>query len=312
MKLLLAFDGSEPAENALDDLALAGLPADAQAIILTVIPFILPPEAPEPQSYEVQGFPDCYAEVVVRNRMKSVSSLKAKESAASRHLKRLFPGWKIGVECVNGSPSHEIHKRAGTYEPDLIVLGSRGWSLTGKLLIGSVAEKALLHSRWNTRIGNGKPRKPGPPRLIIGFDGSKESRLAVEVVAERDWPKGTFIQLTTVSDFQNRIDQMTRTLGARRIAIQESIADWPWMENKMAKAKDRLDQPGIEVGTTVLSGDPRTKLIDQAKKIRADTVFLGSHGLTGVRQFLLGSVSSFVSSHPPCSIEIVRMRPGFK
>jgi nucleotide-binding universal stress UspA family protein len=199
MKLLLAFDGSEPAENALKDLAWAGLPANTQARILTVIPPILPQEALLRQPYAMQGFPDTFAEVVVRNRLKSESNLMAKASAASRNLKRMFGGWKIAVECVKGAPPQEILKRADGYKPDLIVMGSRGWTLTGKLLIGSVAEKVLLHSRWNTRIGKGKTRKLGPPRLLIGFDGSKESMLAVEAVADRDWPKGTLVQITAVT-----------------------------------------------------------------------------------------------------------------
>jgi len=310
MKILIGYDGSEGAGYALKDLAAAGMPAKAQAMIVTVIPPMLPMAASAPQSFGAQGYPGTYVEVVVRNRLKSESKLSAKAYSASRELKRSFPGWKMDVDCIIGSPAEEILNRADEYKPDMIVMGSRGWSLTGRLLIGSVAEKVLTHSRSNIRICKGKPKQTGPPRLLIGFDGSKESKLAVEVVADRNWPEGTLVQLTAVSDFRNRMDQLTRALGAGKTPAPEAKSSWPWMEDNLAKAKERLAQREILAEAAILSGDPRTVLLAQAKKFRADTLFLGSRGISGVKRFLLGSVSAYVSSRSPCSMEIIRMRGG--
>jgi hypothetical protein len=50
-KLLIAYDGSECAEAALDDLSRAGLPLDVEAQILSVAEFWLPP--PPPSAYEI-------------------------------------------------------------------------------------------------------------------------------------------------------------------------------------------------------------------------------------------------------------------
>jgi nucleotide-binding universal stress UspA family protein len=56
----------------------------------------------------------------------------------------------------------------------------------------------------------------------------------------------------------------------------------------------------------VRQGDPRTVIIDEAKAWSADLIVVGSHGYTGIKRLLLGSVAQSVVSHAPCSVEVVR------
>ena len=49
MKLLIAYDGSECADAALDDLTHAGLPERGEALVVSVAEVWLPP----PSSYEI-------------------------------------------------------------------------------------------------------------------------------------------------------------------------------------------------------------------------------------------------------------------
>ena len=55
-------------------------------------------------------------------------------------------------------------------------------------------------------------------------------------------------------------------------------------------------------------GDARSVIVDEAQKWSADLVMLGSHGYTGIKRLLLGSVALLVVSHAPCSVEIVRRK----
>jgi nucleotide-binding universal stress UspA family protein len=50
-------------------------------------------------------------------------------------------------------------------------------------------------------------------------------------------------------------------------------------------------------------------ILDQAESWGADLIVLGSHGYSGWRRFLLGSVSHAVATHAHCSVEIVRQKP---
>jgi nucleotide-binding universal stress UspA family protein len=46
----------------------------------------------------------------------------------------------------------------------------------------------------------------------------------------------------------------------------------------------------------------------KARDWRAQNLFLGSRGLNSVERFLIGSVSSAVAAHAPCSVEVVKAK----
>jgi len=54
-------------------------------------------------------------------------------------------------------------------------------------------------------------------------------------------------------------------------------------------------------GVTLFSDDPAGKIVETAKDRQCDLIFIGSHGRSGLRQLLLGSVTSKVlaSCHLP-------------
>lgn len=312
MKILIAYDGSDTAENALQGLAGAGLPDKAEAIMFIAVPPLLPLESLAPQGYAVQWYAGAYAEAV-DNLRKIESQARARGVLASKRLQKLFPGWKISVETRIEVPPRAILDRADAWKPDLIAMGSHGWGPVKKLVMGSVAQKVLSHAQGNVRIGRTRKRiKTGAPRILIGFDGSKESQNAVESASRRQWPPGTEIRVLAISDFQVRIDLITQALEKAKTPKNVATGPWPWMEQRLTKAAAMLAQPGIKVRTAILSGDPRHLLVSEAAKFRADTLFLGNRGLTGMKRFMLGSVSAYAASHAPCSVEIVRSLPKRK
>jgi nucleotide-binding universal stress UspA family protein len=69
-----------------------------------------------------------------------------------------------------------------------------------------------------------------------------------------------------------------------------------------------LDMPGVRAEAVAERGDPRDVIIEQARDFGADLVVLGSHGRTGLRRWILGSVAESVVRHAPCSVEVARAR----
>jgi nucleotide-binding universal stress UspA family protein len=74
------------------------------------------------------------------------------------------------------------------------------------------------------------------------------------------------------------------------------------------KASESLKRKGLKIELAVREGDARSVIVDEARKWSADLIVLGSHGYTGIKRLLLGSVASSVVSHAPCSVEIVRRK----
>ena len=62
------------------------------------------------------------------------------------------------------------------------------------------------------------------------------------------------------------------------------------------------------VHTKILTGNPRNSILDEAEEWGADLIVVGSHGYTGLKRVLIGSVSLAIASHAHCSVEIVRQR----
>ncbi len=73
-------------------------------------------------------------------------------------------------------------------------------------------------------------------------------------------------------------------------------------------AAKRLESSGIASSNLVLTGDPKSVVVDYAAQSGADLVVVGSHQASDVMQFLLGSVARAVVRFAPCSVEIVRPR----
>ena len=63
--------------------------------------------------------------------------------------------------------------------------------------------------------------------------------------------------------------------------------------------------PSVKVSSEVLRGAPDQQIVEKAKEWKADLIVVGSHG-RGFWGRLLGSVSTGVIHHAPCSVLVVR------
>ena len=62
---------------------------------------------------------------------------------------------------------------------------------------------------------------------------------------------------------------------------------------------------GANAEFTQTLGDPGETICNLAQTWSADLIVVGSRGLTGIREMILGSVSNYVTHHAPCSVFIV-------
>jgi nucleotide-binding universal stress UspA family protein len=234
---------------------------------------------------------------------------------AQNHAKRgrarvssLFPSWSVSAIGTYGSPAWELVFAADKWQPDLVVVGSHGHSALGRFVLGSVSQVVLNEAQCSVRIARGRVEEPDAPvRLIVGLDGSPESKTLVQIVAERRWPADSQIKLVVVDD------PVTVNFAGDDlppITDNDEEADHAWAEKILA---DNLalfgDHPGIEVTTHLIEGNPKTKLIAAAEEWGADCIFVASSGSSNTSdRFILGSVSAAVSSRAHCSVEVVRKR----
>ncbi len=138
MKILIGYDGSESADAALDDLRRAGLPREAEALIVSVSDGLVNPSS---------SIADIAGSALTSRRVTSTIALvreqaaraleEAKESAAKAgdRVRSYFPDWEVSAKGVAGSPSSELIDRADKWKADLIVVGSHGHSDLGRFVL---------------------------------------------------------------------------------------------------------------------------------------------------------------------------------
>jgi nucleotide-binding universal stress UspA family protein len=287
MKVLIAYDGSECADAALDDLLRAGLPERTEAVILSVIEHWLPP----PSSLEVLE--------AVDRRMEAMALARR----AAARVRSLRPAWNIEPEAGFGTPAGVIIDKAERWNADLIIAGSHGRSAIGRVFFGSVSQQLVQQAHCSVRIARGRVDEPDTPiRLIIGIDGSKHADAAVRAAAARHWPQGSQARLVNAAwtipptGSEPMMARVAEWIAEERAATQQMIAS----------AEGRLKAAGLATSAVVKEEDPKKLLLSEAESWGADCIFTGARGTGRFERLLIGSVSAAVAAHAHCSVEIVR------
>lgn len=311
-RVLIAYDGSPYADAALDDLRRAGLPREAEALIVTVsdgLVSVASPvaevTAPAPTSRRVVSAMAVAADQAVRLHAEA----QGFAAHARGHVLSSFPDWEVRTEVLEGSPSWELQWKAEEWQPDLVVVGSQGRSALGRFFLGSVSKQLATKSRSSVRVARrGAEQSDGePPRIMIGVDGSPGAERAVRSVGGRVWPEGTEVRLVAVDDrvSPGRIAHILPTAAAAiRSRNEESAA----RARRMAEwAEAELRAIGLQVSVAVVNGEPQRTLTEEALKWNADSIFVGAHGLDQADvENGLGSVAAGLVTKAHCTVEVVR------
>ena len=317
IKLLIGYDGSESADAAVEDIQRAGLPRDTEAIVFAVADvWFYPPPAdptlPKPSSPLYHQILSWAEEMRARATQALIDSDDVARQAAAR-LRAPFPSWEIDVETTINWPSWGIITKAEAWGADLVVVGSGKHSIIERLQIGSTSTKVLSACQCSVRVGRRLTTPANSSvRIVIGMDGSPDAELAVDAVARRVWPAGSEARLITVLDTRlahavaSLIPRLARWSGEGEL-VQKDDA---WLQRMITAATQKLQSAGLAVSTTTPEGDPREVLVEAASNWRADCIFLGARGLSGIERFLIGSVSSSVAAAAGCSVEVVRSVAG--
>ena len=317
-RILIGYDGSPAADAAIEDLRHAALPEEANALVMSVADVWVPLTA-EAIAAPFAASPEASAPSVRFTATKLLNAIRGAQEkarlavAAHRELarrgcervKRLFPGWICTSEACGDSPPWAILKRAQSWKPDLIVLGSHSHSVLQHIFFGSVAQKIVAEAPCSVRIN--RPRGGnGPPRVIIAVDGSEDSEAALRAVTERVWPADAEFRLVTVIDPRMETTVAWPSFLADRFVQTNDETGREWVCRMIEDAARILYDAGLNVSTEIFDGDPKQVLVRAADECKADTIFLGARGLHHGNRLSLGTLASAVVSRAHCSVEIVR------
>lgn len=310
MRLMIACTGAAGAEAIIEDLSRAGLPRDAEARVLAIVAPQIVPERSAAGAVTDAGT----RRHGILGRMSLAPATRPRDetcglaSIVCARLASAFPGWSVHAEDLGGPTPGWLIEAADDWRADLIVVGSEPRSRLGCLVPADVAQRLVAEARSSVRLAYGAAqRDEGGPRILVGVDDSPGSRGAVFAVATRVWPKGTEVRVVAVSgglaqSWRARFFPKSPWLGASdrdADARVPRIGQW---------AGGVLRARGVRATVARLTGDPRRALVDEARRWRADSVFLGARRCSqAFARAGLGNVAKAVLANAHCSVEVVRL-----
>ncbi len=199
------------------------------------------------------------------------------------------------------SPAHALHRLAEAEHADLLVVGSSRRGAIGRVLLGDVARQTIHHAPCAVALApRGYAAGDHAIRTIgVGFDGSAESLLALDVAAAlaRTGEGSLHLLAAIAPPFQ----------GPSEYPYPYAV-DWSeYYVHATAQATEMLDRAveRLDVPATaeVREDMPVVALRDLSK--RCDLLVLGSRHWGTLSRLLLGSTADALTWRTDCPLLVV-------
>jgi nucleotide-binding universal stress UspA family protein len=268
-KLLICTDGSEESQASLAEALRLARDCGSRVYLLQVVQIIPEFEA---------AAPDIMA-LVSEEVRRQLEAAKAKAAQAGVSLETRM--------SRSVSVFSAILQEAEEIKPDMIVMGRYGRTGLARMLMGSVTARVIGHSPFNVLVVP-KGATVAFDRLLIASDGSLCSQAAaataLAIARERE------SKLFGVSVAPEE-DEIARAQGI----IQQLLT--------------MANQAGIPFQGSVPQGQPADDgIIQAAIKNEVDLIVMSSHGRTGLKRLLMGSVTERVIGQTPCPVLVVKKK----
>jgi nucleotide-binding universal stress UspA family protein len=285
-KILVPLDGSPLAQAILPYVMLVAKGFHSRVILFHVAETALDHEAPEQKTYA--------DETMERIRSLAESYL----AGVADELRR--EGIDVDTKVVKGQAAAQIVEHAEQENVGLIAMSTHGRSGLARLVMGSGIDKILR--TWEQPVLLVRPRDEGASgeaagrlsKIIVPLDGSNAAEEALPFAEE----------LAKVLELEVLLIQV--------IAVETPVAfgpvtpdSWPVPTHVLERLDvvasgyltglaNVLKNKGLTVQWEVLRGSPGPRIVEFAKGILDSLVVMTTHGRSGFRRWVLGSVADGV------------------
>jgi nucleotide-binding universal stress UspA family protein len=134
-------------------------------------------------------------------------------------------------------------------------------------------------------------------RLLVATDGSEASRGAVAAALEL--AKRYSVKLIAVAQVLTNLESE----NAGPWVIEQAEKE---MRQRLEAVKGMAEEAGVDCEMILHRGeDPSQEIVAEAVRNKVDMIVMGTHGRTGIKRFIMGSVTGNVIGHTPCKILVV-------
>jgi nucleotide-binding universal stress UspA family protein len=294
MKVLLAVDGSEPAGLAVDLVAGVTWPAGTDILVAQAVV----------TGAGLFGGPWPATAVVQTDRIEAEIRDQAQQTVQEARERLARPGLTVEAVVLRGRPATAIVGRARDMHADVVVVGSRGHGTIESMLLGSVSAEVVDRAPAPVLVARGR----GIEQLVLGWDGSSCATRAADLLSL--WPifTGSRVRVVSVADFEVPWIGFPEAGSPEVMPMYLEAADASRRRHdELAREMtEQLQASGFMAEADRRDGDAATEILAAANASKADLIVIGTHGRTGLKRLVLGSVARNVLQHAKCSVLVVR------
>lgn len=230
---------------------------------------------------------------------------EALRASAEHELARLAEsvrgrGVAVDVELAVEPAVSSIVAAAARHHADVIVAGTRGLTGLKRLVLGSNAARLVRSATCPvvTVHGDDAARFRAVRTILVPTDLSDDALHAAEAAAQvlGDGPDRRIVLLHVY-----RFPMVLTSAPA--FALTREIADFVRRtREELEGIAARFREQGIAVEVQIEEGLPSHSILEQAKKVDADMIAMGTHGRSGLDRLFLGSTAERVLPAAPCPV----------
>lgn len=285
MKVLLATDGSDTAMAATQTVAQL---AKHNPIHVTVVT-----SSYDPERYQFQPWIPEWTE---QENARTAKILADAKRVLDQDCK------SVSIKHVSGAVVPAILDQAKKSKTDLIVIGAKGHSAIGRLLLGSVSDSVASNADCSVLVIRPSDMI-GFNRIVVGYDRSVASREAVAEFMELKLNEETHLDVVSVVA-QPYVYVGEGFAGPPITLGPEHIQ--PIEENNVRMASQIAEHFHHTESHTPVAAHIGEAIVQQAEAAKADLILVGDTGHSMLGELILGSTSKYVLRHAPCSVWISR------
>ena len=287
-RILVGYDESPHGDDALALARVIATATGAEIVLGRVVPW-------EPLALTAVPVPELRTQ------------FEEQERQTAERLQQVAEREGVAAEAGPGASVAEgLHDLAEELDPELVVVGSSHRGTVGQVLAGNVAVRLLngLDRPLAVAPAGLADRSHGLGTIGVGFDGSPESRAALQAAARLARAADAEVEVIGVAlphaDLTPNAWAFAWGAGAIRDDLDER------MRGRIESAAGSLPHD-VRHSTRFHTGTPADVLVGASDEL--DLLVVGSRGYGPTRRLLLGSVSASIVRDARCPV-LVTPRPA--
>jgi nucleotide-binding universal stress UspA family protein len=210
---------------------------------------------------------------------------------------------RVHCRLVPGSPARALLDIAAQTRADVLLVGSHGVGRLRGALLGSVSAQVLTHASCSVMIFRETATSTPASRartVIVGVDGSAFSLHALTLA---DWlAVALHASLVLLHAYDPHMPMTFEPSEALREELRRRG------HGILQAARKTLAAPLDAVEDEIMEGRTRRSLLEACERHSPALLVVGSRGLGGFEELLVGSTSRELANHAPCPVLVARPR----